>query len=504
MSVARLAAAVWLLWSGWSWAAAASVPAPVRIATGLVQGHIAGNTVRYLGIPYAAPPIGPLRWQPPQAVAPWSGVRTADHYGSACAQIGGYFASNDAETFGKPYGDEDCLYLNVWAPVAARPADAAPRPVLVYIHGGSGIYGAASLPLYEATRLASELDAVVVSLNYRLGFFGAMSLRSLRPDGPESYALLDQIQALRWVRRNVAAFGGNPENVTVMGYSAGAVSIWGMLQSPRASGLFNKAMILSGIPLRADPDKAEAYGRAWVAQVLQHDRRISDDEQLPVVLEQLGDAGLNDYLRARSAAELLDAGRTLGPPPSKSVEAPQIVNAVPTIVGSVDNEASMLLVKRYCALSPLQLWELINSGRDDLSARDFFGFWASIKFRVATAVTNWRLHDLVDRSADQIAAENVPVYRYAFEWSALPSPWGELFGTFHGLDVPFLFGNFPDHESNFTRFAWTPQNRDGREQLHGELVTAIKGFLETADPGRDPSSVQWHRWDQERRYTVLR
>jgi para-nitrobenzyl esterase len=475
----------------------APAAAPVKIASGLLQGQPSGAVMRYLGIPYAAPPAGPLRWQPPQDVAAWSGVRQADRFGAACAQIGGYFGSDDPQTFDRPYGSEDCLTLNVWTPGSGGTA----RPVLVFIHGGAGVVGTSALPLYEATRLADELGAVIVSINYRLNFFGSIELPAVGGDMP--VGLLDQIKALHWVQDNVAAFGGDPANVTVMGHSAGGVSIWSMLRSPLASGLFQKSVILSGIPLTTKPETARAHSEKLLANLLLNDGLIADAGASPAYQQQLGLDGVRDYLYGKRTAEIVEASRDLKPVASEPDKGDDVLNPVPTIVGSVANEASMLLIKRFSHLDAMQLWTLINSGRDDLGALDFFSTWSYLKLKVTVFFANRALHGLVDRSADRLAATGVPVYRYAFEWDHLPSPWKKLFGAYHGIDVPFLFGNFLDDTPNFSRFTWSAETISQREALHRQMIAGLKGFIETGDPGHYPSDIQWQRWDEHHNDSIV-
>ncbi|MDI2130135.1 carboxylesterase/lipase family protein [Yinghuangia seranimata] len=206
---------------------------------GLVHGTVADGHRAFQGIPYAAPPVGDLRWRPPQPAARWTGVREATQPGNTCTQYA-------AGGMGAPFGSEDCLYLNVTTPVDAKGRAPHGRPVIVWIHGGSFLYGSASeLP---ATRLAARGDAVVVSVNYRLGAFGFLAHPALGNPGSASgnYGLMDQQAALRWVRANAAFFGGNPGNVTIMGESAGGISVCGQLISPAARGLFDKAIEQSG------------------------------------------------------------------------------------------------------------------------------------------------------------------------------------------------------------------------------------------------------------------
>ncbi len=239
--------------------------APVRVEGGLVSGVVADGVVAYKGIPYAAPPVGDLRWRAPQPAAPWTGVRVADAYGHDCMQEP--FPS-DAAPLGTPPA-EDCLYVNVWAP--EKPA--SPKlPVMVWIHGGGFVNGGASPAVYDGRHFAKR-GVVFVSLNHRLGrfgFFAHPALSSENPKGPlGNYGYLDQIAALKWVQKNVAAFGGDPGNVTVFGESAGGGSVHTLMVSPLARGLFHKAIVESGggraggIMTPRNLKEAEAVGVAF-------------------------------------------------------------------------------------------------------------------------------------------------------------------------------------------------------------------------------------------------
>ena len=228
----------------------------VRTADGSVQGKAAGATAEYLGIPYAAPPVGALRWQPPRPAAPWHGVRQATSFAPHCAQ--------PASTPGAGSTSEDCLYLNVFAP-----ADTAGRnlPVMVWIHGGSLLTGESD-DYNPATLVRSGV--IVVTINYRLGALGFLADKALAstPGGPSGdYGLMDQQAALRWVQRSIGGFGGDPRNVTLFGESAGGLSVLAQLVSPSARGLFQRAIVESGTYDPAQPSlaSAESSGAAFAA-----------------------------------------------------------------------------------------------------------------------------------------------------------------------------------------------------------------------------------------------
>ena len=223
-------------------AAAEPFAARVRIESGALAGVVQDGVLSFRGVPFAAPPVGDLRWRPPQPAGHWPGVRQASAYGHDCMQKP--FPSDAAPLGTTP--DEDCLVLNVW-----RPADesAAKLPVMVWIYGGGFVNGGSSPEVYSGAQFAKH-GVVFVSFNYRLGRFGFFAFPALSKENPNgllgNYAYMDQIAALKWVRRNIAAFGGDPGNVTVFGESAGGGSVHMLLTSPMARGLFNKAIIESG------------------------------------------------------------------------------------------------------------------------------------------------------------------------------------------------------------------------------------------------------------------
>ncbi len=227
-----------LMMAGCAWSASDAV----KIDSGRLKGVTADGVTSFKGIPYAAPPVGDLRWRPPQPVKPWTGVREASAYGGDCMQKP---FPGDAAPLGVTPA-EDCLYVNVWVPASGAQKKVA---VMVWIYGGGFVNGGSSPAVYDGSQFARR-GVVFVSFNYRLGrfgYFGFPALTKENPDEPHgNYAYMDQIAALKWVRRNIAAFGGDPRNVTLFGESAGGGSVFAMLTSPLSQGLFQKAIIESG------------------------------------------------------------------------------------------------------------------------------------------------------------------------------------------------------------------------------------------------------------------
>ncbi|MBO6718315.1 MAG: carboxylesterase family protein [Rhizobiaceae bacterium] len=271
-----------------------------HFAAGAAKGALSDDLCVYRGIPYAAPPVGARRWQAPQPLEPWAGVRDATDFGPACTQPprrAGSIYDNPIQPTG-----EDCLYLNIWAP-----EDARDLPVFVWIHGGSFIWGASSEPFYVGAALARR-GAVVVSINYRLGVFGYLAHPELSAESQDgvsgNYGLLDQIAALRWVKENISAVGGNRDNVTIAGESAGALSVLYLMASPAARGLFHKAIAQSAYMIshpalkanlnghgpaeKAGEKLAAALGRQSIAEMREMDAQTLANEALKAGFEPLG------------------------------------------------------------------------------------------------------------------------------------------------------------------------------------------------------------------------
>ncbi len=220
----------------------AAVYATVKTDSGIVEGVAADHVISFKGIPYAAPPVGPLRWRAPQPAAPWQGTRKADSFGNICIP-----ASDEMDNFpGRPPASEDCLTVNVWRPQSG----AGQLPVLVWIHGGGLVAGSSTLPAYDGAAFAGR-GVILVSMNYRLGKFGFFAHPALSRENADdgrlaNYGLMDQIAALQWVHRNIVAFGGDPGRVTIFGESAGAASVDILMAIPSARGLFQGAISQSG------------------------------------------------------------------------------------------------------------------------------------------------------------------------------------------------------------------------------------------------------------------
>jgi para-nitrobenzyl esterase len=468
----------------------------VRTLSGKVEGKVDGeDTLAWKGIPYAEPPVGDLRWKAPRDPDPWKGTLEADDFGSECTQYG---------ITGLIKGSEDCLYLNVWRPRS----DDGDLPVYFWIHGGGNSMGAASEKGYDGANLAGNCNMVVVSVNYRLGPLGWFTCEALRSDEPGAeldnsgnYGTLDLIQALTWVKDNIAAFGGDPGRVTVAGESAGAINIFSLLISPQAAGLFHGAIAQSGMPIALPVAAGEESSRETILKLLLADGTASDNVAAQARLNQMSDDDVSAYLRAKPPDKLLGAYEATGfgmisfpfifedgtviPEAGFDVlETGNYANKVPIIIGSNKEETKIFLAFANSALSKNEaLYQKVASVTSDL----------------------WKAKG-VDEMARKLRfqADQPAVYAYQFLWGAadasgksvIPGEWGFKLGACHAMDVPFFFGNWNFFGVDFLSGAvFNEQNRPGREALCNDMQAYLAQFVRTGDPSPDGSGlVEWTPW----------
>jgi para-nitrobenzyl esterase len=419
-----LAAALGVFFGGSREAWAQSSGPIARAQTGQVQGVGEQGVVAFKGIPYAAPPVGNLRWRKPASARAWRGVRRANAFGNACIQTPGLSEANG----GYPGRiDEDCLYLNIWTPKVDRHARL---PVMVWIHGGAYVFGSGSLDLYNGSPLARR-GVVVVTINYRLGqlgFFTHPALEKEDANGPMNFGLLDQIAALQWVQRNIAAFGGNPSNVTIIGQSAGAKSVLALFASPLARGLFHKGIAQSSYVV---PDSTRTKAR-------QVGVKVAD------ALGLRGARATAAQLRAIPAAkfaELKDAGLSNSPVPIRGDEVlPRSIEntfqaggeaPVPLIVGNTSDDASVV------AAFGLDMEAILK--RLGPTARILRPLYPGVPDDAAFArqVTRDLVFTMPVRWIADRHSRRAPTWRFYFDYTAEKERPKFPFGVPHGGDVPY-------------------------------------------------------------------
>ncbi|MGC9948813.1 MAG: carboxylesterase family protein [Bryobacteraceae bacterium] len=468
----------------------AAVPDVVKVDAGSVKGAVANGVAAFKGIPFAAPPVGALRWKPPQPAPHWEGVREAVEFGARCMQGNIY---NDM-VFRDKGPSEDCLYLNVWTPAASAEARL---PVMVWIYGGGFAAGAASEPRQDGENLARK-GVVVVSMNYRLNVFGFFAHAELANESGHhsagNYGLLDQLAALEWVHKNIAGFGGDPAKVTIFGESAGSFSVSAQMASPLAQGLFQRAIGESG---------------AFFSTVLNLKPLPRSEEADAKFAESIGAHSLAD-LRAKPAGELLDAAAKQDgirfapnidgyflPRSVREIYAKGQQSHVPLLAGWNHDEGGYGSVfekdaptaanfaayahkhfgdktDAFLKLYPAESDEQAKRSAQDLAGDQFIAF------------STWKWLEMQGR------AGHSALYRYEFD-DAPPGDDSPPRGAYHSAEIEFVFGALASKN-----LPWRPE-----DNALSDLVSAYwSNFAKTGDPN-SPGLPQWPTYSKRAKYPVM-
>jgi len=478
----------------------------VMTRNGRVEGNFENGQWTFKGIPYAAAPVGRLRWSAPQPVKPWEGVRSAKEYGTIAPQNTLPGAEIIAELMSGEPRDENCLFLNIWTPNT----DNARRPVMVWIHGGAFLIGSGSQEMFRNNTLVTRGDVVLVTINYRMGALGFMNLSEItggKIPATGCEGLLDQIAALDWVRENIEAFGGDPGNVTVFGESAGAMSIGDLLGMPAAKGKFHKAILESGGP----------------TTVTRLDESAVVAEQF---LEILGIKHLDtDALYALSVPQILEAQEKLGN--ILRARENRLTPFLPVVDGVVMPEVPLHAIQKGSAVgiptlagTNLDEFKLFNAldpnfkNMDDAGMRRFLNAMILPEqvSNVIDAYRNGRLQSGENAGAPEVLTaiqsdfmfrmpvlrlveaqekNRQPAYNYLFTWKS-PVMRGRL-GACHTLEIGFVFGNY-------TRsFCGAGPDADA---LSHKIQDAWAAFARTGKPSSSSLGV-WNPYGDDRTTMIL-
>ncbi|HEY1836934.1 MAG TPA: carboxylesterase/lipase family protein [Rhizomicrobium sp.] len=473
----------------------------IETALGRLAGQRKLGLFQFKGIPYAQPPVGPMRWRMPQAIAPWTDVREATRFAPIAPQAPTQIESLLGGSIGEQ--SEDCLYLNVWTPGC----DGARRPVMVWIHGGAFVIGAGSQGIYNGKHLAAR-DVVVVTINYRLGAFGFLALAqatSGRAPGSGTEGLADQILALHWVKQNIAAFGGDADNITVFGESAGAMSVSALLASPPARGLFHKAIAQSGAGhIGLDPERASRAGRAMLAH-------------LDIAPEDAARAVEVPYGALIAAQIAVIAESREGKDPHKLGSLP----FQPAIDGAVLPQKPIDALREGTAAgiplltgTNLEEWKLFSAPNPVLRFMTSRGFEERV-IRIAKDAAPDVLAAYTEGSAFErfnammtdkafavpaarmleAQAAHAPVYGYRFDWRS--KLLGGILGSCHALELGFVFGTYSEKLAG-AFFGTGP----AADTLSNAMMESWVAFARTGNPATT-STGAWPRYDPAARETMI-
>ena len=492
---------------------------PFKADTATLRSTSSGNVIGYTGdrgtyiwkgIPYAKAPNGLLRWRAPVAAQPPKkhGVIEAINSGPVCPQFASLLSGQADAPAGSITGNEDCLYLNIYAP-----PNAVNLPVMYWIHGGGNSIGQGGS--YDGSNLAMQRDVVVVTINYRLGVFGWFTHPAISTGNPEddsgNYGTLDAIQGLKWVRDNISQFDGNPENVTIFGESAGGRDALAMMASPLAKGLFHRAIVQSGgystNKLAVGQNYARDGGHPYsskeiISKLLVADGTVETPEAAKSLQADMSRSYTRQYLYNKSADEifqLFDSGGfgMLNLPdnfadgtvlPDLSVEELfsnlENHNAVPVILGSNRDEPALFMA------------------RDPRYLENFLGFLPRLKDKIAYKRTvkygalTWKARGVDDLAQYMSKAGNKHVYAYRFDWDEEPSQLGfdlsTALGAAHGLEIAFAFNDF---EGGFGIDYIYPHD-DNQAALANSMTSYWSEFAHNGSPmqGRDGNEPMWVSW----------
>ncbi|MBB3032517.1 carboxylesterase/lipase family protein [Alteriqipengyuania lutimaris] len=454
----------------------------IAAPAGSVRGEADGDVVSFKGIPYAAPPVGELRWQPPQEPAAWDGVRDGTKFGPACYQptVPGAASSIYHEELGPM--SEDCLSLNIWAP-----EDAANAPVFVWIHGGALVSGTSAFDMYDGSRMAQQ-GVVVVSINYRLGALGFLAHPELSAESPDgvsgNYGLMDQIAALRWIEANIAAFGGDPDNVTIVGESAGALSVMWLMTAPPAKGLFDKAIMQSAYMISSPALKEAEHGHPSAESIGTWLQEQLDAPDLAALRKMEPGALVNRATRAGFLTWTTVDGKLIPHQIAETFDRGEQAQ-VPLIAGF--NSGEIRSLRRLLPPAPntrTAYEEKIRELYGDL-ADVFLALYPpdnvdeSMLAATRDALYGWT----AERLARKQTAAAQDAFLYLFD-HGYPEADEAGLHAFHASEIPFVFGTIHDTAPNWPQIPrtaeqralsdamlqyWTTFARDGAPSAHGQI-----------------------------------
>jgi len=511
----------------------------------------ASGTYAWKGVPFARPPVGDRRWKAPADPDVWTPPRLAQQFGNACSQASRLYGPGQHNKYdatigtslGQTVGAEDCLYLNIWRPATAD----TQLPVIVWVHGGSNISGYTADPVYDGANLARTANAIIVTVNYRLGVMGFFNLGQLKTgdahDDSGNFALLDIIKALQFVNRNIASFGGNPGNVTLMGESAGAVNVYAVITSPLLvqanPAIVHRLLPMSGgispaselppgsVPTLAPASAFRTQADLLLSQLLIADGQSANAAAATALVATKSPSEIAAFMRSKSADAIwttvvtklapMNAGGS-GPIPDGAVLPLNPIAAIrsgqylkaPVLAGNTRDEGK--LFPTFLPLVGGAVGRLLNDAtvfstafnyNPDAPPASTVEQWIPSSYLPATTPAtgfNAKTEQLTrqfflasrDSVLNALKTQQSNIWYYRFDWDELPSPFDVIYGAAHAFELPFAFGNFGP--SLYANISYTRANQPGRLALSEAMMRTIGAFARSGDPNNAALGAKWPTW----------
>lgn len=474
---------------------------------GRFNGNFERNAYVFKNIPFAKPPVGELRWKAPRQLDKKTTNRNRNII--KCAQLGSFFSGNGLQLFDKPVGSEDCLYLNISTPKNFK--SSSKKPVFVWLYGGSNRAGYASDPLYHGANLAAATDAVIIAVNYRLGHFGGFYNTVLhgdnKLDNSGNFVTLDALAALNWIHKNIDKFGGDKSNITVGGQSAGCINVWGLIMSPLAKNKFKRAYCSAGFPNNYPKEMANEVSNDFISNALISKKMADNKIDARRLIYKMDKNKLKKFLMSLTTSEVLDTP-FFGTPVqhiSDGVVFPHIglgalatggINKVDFMTGANSLEGSYFLQFGFLDTTKKEYWNMIN-GKAPLDP-----FYKVInskeykKFRNVSESLTTVVSELTDYVLHTTQFYFPKIYRYEFDWKSNHEPWRSMYGSTHGIELPFLFRNFDYGGEHFMNIYSNDFHSLRANELSDTFSTYIKGFLHSGNPNQflSQGKENWLQW----------
>ena len=490
----------------------------LTINEGEIIGTNNGKTHQWLGIQYGSIPDSSFRWRKASEPETWEGIYEALEFGNTCVQRGSLINTTKRRNWGDVVGSEDCLYLNVWAPLDLVDSPSKRIPVMVWIHGGSNVSGNADF--YDPSELARSQNLIVVTINYRLGPFGwfrhpdVTSNKENPEDRSGNYGNLDTMQALEWVQRNIEFFGGDSSNITIFGESAGGYNVAGLLSAKNVSGLFHKAIIQSGGIRPGDINHSESYidqnlpwksysSRELLNQLMIDKGMASDRESAKILQEDMSQTEIEALMRNASTQEIYSAYQVvkrntndmLRPFPDGGVLSEHGIlgslqngfsSDIPLMIGTNRDEMKLFLLDnprltreflRIPRIRDLDLWNSVSKHRSN----------------------SWKFLAVDEPAQSLTNSGRNNIFAYRFDWDDEPKKYGvdlkNLLGASHAFEIPFVMGNFD--EDALTKYILSKKNLEEVKVLSHSMMSYWAEFAYNGDPdrGRNGDLADWESWD---------